>query len=140
MHVGAIAIFEGPPPGYDEFIEGLESRLHLVPRYRQKLAFPPLEAGEALLENAYTPPEYRGFGIMSAAMAPIAERGSEREARAVLTYVRADNVASLKGCQRAGFASYSKLENRWYAFGLVKEIYHAFLPDSFRLPHERLAA
>jgi RimJ/RimL family protein N-acetyltransferase len=102
--------------------------------------FPPLEAGEALLENAYTPPEYRGFGIMSAAMALIAERGSERDARAVLTYVREDNVASLKGCQRAGFASYSKLENRWYAFGLVKEIDHAFLPDSFRLPHERLAA
>ena len=45
MHVGAIAIFEGPPPGYDEFIEGLESRLHLVPRYRQKLAEPRFEMG-----------------------------------------------------------------------------------------------
>ena len=53
--------------------------------------FPPLESGEALLENAYTPPEYRGFGIMSAAMALIAERGSERDARAVLTYVREDS-------------------------------------------------
>src|SRR4051794_8114168 len=45
MHVGAIAIFEGPPPGYDAFIEGLESRLHLVPRYRQKLAEPRFEMG-----------------------------------------------------------------------------------------------
>jgi diacylglycerol O-acyltransferase / wax synthase len=45
MHVGAIAIFEGPPPGYDDFIEGLESRLHLVPRYRQKLAEPRFEMG-----------------------------------------------------------------------------------------------
>jgi diacylglycerol O-acyltransferase len=45
MHVGAIAIFEGPPPGYDEFIEGLESRMHLVPRYRQKLAEPRFEMG-----------------------------------------------------------------------------------------------
>jgi diacylglycerol O-acyltransferase / wax synthase len=45
MHVGAIAVFEGPPPGYDEFIEGLESRLHLVPRYRQKLAEPRFEMG-----------------------------------------------------------------------------------------------
>jgi diacylglycerol O-acyltransferase len=45
MHVGAIAIFEGPPPGYDEFIDGLESRLHLVPRYRQKLAEPRFEMG-----------------------------------------------------------------------------------------------
>src|SRR5688500_4888191 len=45
MHVGAIAIFEGPPPTYDDFIEGLESRLHLVPRYRQKLAEPRFEMG-----------------------------------------------------------------------------------------------
>src|ERR671932_1147759 len=45
MHVGAIAVFEGPPPSYDEFIAGLESRLHLVPRYRQKLAEPRFEMG-----------------------------------------------------------------------------------------------
>ena len=45
MHVGAIAVFEGPPPSYDEFIEGLESRMHLVPRYRQKLAEPRFEMG-----------------------------------------------------------------------------------------------
>src|SRR5829696_6801977 len=45
MHVGAVAIFEGPPPSYDEFIEGLESRLDLVPRYRQKLAEPRFEMG-----------------------------------------------------------------------------------------------
>jgi WS/DGAT/MGAT family acyltransferase len=45
MHVGGLMIFEGPPPAYDEFIEGLESRLHLVPRYRQKLAEPRFEMG-----------------------------------------------------------------------------------------------
>src|ERR687893_766900 len=45
MHVGGVMIFEGPPPAYDDFIEGLESRLHLVPRYRQKLAEPRFEMG-----------------------------------------------------------------------------------------------
>src|ERR671936_956109 len=45
MHVGAILLFEGPPPAYDELIAHVESRLHLVPRYRQKLAFPRLEMG-----------------------------------------------------------------------------------------------
>src|SRR3954454_18780370 len=48
MHVGAVVIFEGPPPAYDETLEHVESRLHLVPRYRQKLAFPPLESGRPL--------------------------------------------------------------------------------------------
>src|SRR5215203_5663765 len=45
MHVGALAIFEGPPPARDEFCAHLEARLGLVPRYRQKLAFPPLDTG-----------------------------------------------------------------------------------------------
>jgi diacylglycerol O-acyltransferase / wax synthase len=45
MHIGGVCIFEGPPPSYDEFVEHVECRLHLVPRYRQKLAFPPLGSG-----------------------------------------------------------------------------------------------
>jgi WS/DGAT/MGAT family acyltransferase len=45
MHVGAILIFEGPPPAYDDFLDHVRSRLHLVPRFRQKLAFPPVETG-----------------------------------------------------------------------------------------------
>jgi WS/DGAT/MGAT family acyltransferase len=48
MHVGAVLIFEGPPPRYDDFLAHVRSRLDLVPRYRQKLAFPPLEAGRPL--------------------------------------------------------------------------------------------
>src|SRR6201995_5354886 len=45
MHVGAVLIFEGPAPAYDDFLNHIRSRLHLVPRYRHKLAFPPLETG-----------------------------------------------------------------------------------------------
>jgi diacylglycerol O-acyltransferase len=45
MHVGAIAIFDGPPPTREEFADHIESRLHLVPRYRQKLSFPRFEMG-----------------------------------------------------------------------------------------------
>jgi WS/DGAT/MGAT family acyltransferase len=45
MHVGAVVILEGPPPEREEFLAGLESRLHLVPRYRQKLKEPRFEMG-----------------------------------------------------------------------------------------------
>jgi WS/DGAT/MGAT family acyltransferase len=45
MHIGALTIFEGPPPPFAELREHLRSRLHLVPRYRQKLAYPPFETG-----------------------------------------------------------------------------------------------
>jgi diacylglycerol O-acyltransferase / wax synthase len=45
MHVGSLLLFEGPAPDYDDVLEGIESRLHMIPRYRQKLAFPRLQAG-----------------------------------------------------------------------------------------------
>jgi diacylglycerol O-acyltransferase / wax synthase len=45
MHVGSVLVFEGEAPPYDEFVAKIEQRLHLVPRYRQKLAFPPLVQG-----------------------------------------------------------------------------------------------
>jgi diacylglycerol O-acyltransferase / wax synthase len=48
MHVGAICVFEGPPPPIADFLDQIRSRLHLVPRYRQKLAFPPVETGRPL--------------------------------------------------------------------------------------------
>jgi diacylglycerol O-acyltransferase len=48
MHVGAVLIFEGPPPRYGDFLDHVRSRLDLVPRFRQKLVFPPFEAGRPL--------------------------------------------------------------------------------------------
>src|SRR5215212_9659558 len=45
MHVAAVLLFEGDPPEQHEVAEALEQRLHLVPRYRQKLAFVPLNQG-----------------------------------------------------------------------------------------------
>jgi WS/DGAT/MGAT family acyltransferase len=45
MHVAACMVFEGTPPAYHELLTQVEARLHLVPRYRQRLAFVPLEQG-----------------------------------------------------------------------------------------------
>ena len=42
MHVGSVLVFDGDAPPYGDFVERIEQRLHLVPRYRQKLAWPPL--------------------------------------------------------------------------------------------------
>ncbi|MBE2315139.1 wax ester/triacylglycerol synthase family O-acyltransferase [Solirubrobacter sp. CPCC 204708] len=44
MHVGSVLVFEGPAPDYEAFKDRIERGLHSVPRYRQRLAFPPLGA------------------------------------------------------------------------------------------------
>jgi diacylglycerol O-acyltransferase / wax synthase len=48
MHIGGVLLFEGPAPDFQDFADHVRSRLHLVPRYRQKLATPPLETGRPL--------------------------------------------------------------------------------------------
>ncbi|MCZ4492225.1 MAG: wax ester/triacylglycerol synthase family O-acyltransferase, partial [Conexibacter sp.] len=45
MHVAAVMTFEGEPPAYVDLVDAIEARLHLVPRYRQRLAFVPLGQG-----------------------------------------------------------------------------------------------
>jgi diacylglycerol O-acyltransferase len=42
MHVGSVLVFDGDAPPYEDLLSMIEGRLHQVPRYRQKLAFPPL--------------------------------------------------------------------------------------------------
>jgi diacylglycerol O-acyltransferase len=45
MHVAGAMLFAGDPPDYDDFLADVERRLHLVPRYRQKLAYVPFGQG-----------------------------------------------------------------------------------------------
>jgi RimJ/RimL family protein N-acetyltransferase len=92
--------------------------------------FPVLQPHQALLENAYTPPAYRGLGIMSEAMALIAEQATRLGAREVLTFVDHHNIASLKGCQRAGFNPTLLHHRTRYAFGLVTRDSFEDLPDN----------
>ncbi len=48
MHIGGVLVFEGPPPAFTDYLDHVRGRLHLVPRYRQKLSIPPLETGRPL--------------------------------------------------------------------------------------------
>jgi diacylglycerol O-acyltransferase len=45
MAIGAVLVCEGTPPSHEEFLASIRSRLHLLPRLRQRLAFPPLQLG-----------------------------------------------------------------------------------------------
>ena len=45
MHVASCLLFRGAPPRHADLVTAVESRLHLVPRYRQRLASVPLDQG-----------------------------------------------------------------------------------------------
>jgi diacylglycerol O-acyltransferase / wax synthase len=45
MAIGAVLVFDGPPPAQDDFLAQIRSRLHMLPRLRQRLLTPPLGLG-----------------------------------------------------------------------------------------------
>ncbi|MGH2834918.1 MAG: WS/DGAT/MGAT family O-acyltransferase [Solirubrobacteraceae bacterium] len=45
MHIGGLTLLEGPAPPMEDFLEQIRRRLHLVPRYRHKLAYTALDSG-----------------------------------------------------------------------------------------------
>jgi WS/DGAT/MGAT family acyltransferase len=48
LHVGSVAVFEGPPPTYGDLVRLLLSKLHRVPRYRQRVREVPLQLGRPM--------------------------------------------------------------------------------------------
>ena len=82
--------------------------------------FPMLAYDEALMEYAYTPAEYRGNGIMPAAMALIAEKAGEAGCRSVMTFVLRENAAALQGCSKAGFMPFVVRSDRHFLFRLIR--------------------
>jgi WS/DGAT/MGAT family acyltransferase len=54
LAIGSLAIFEGPPPPFEEFVRSIEARLPLIPRYRQKLRTVPFDlASPAWVEDPH---------------------------------------------------------------------------------------
>jgi diacylglycerol O-acyltransferase / wax synthase len=45
LHVGSVAVFDGPAPSYGDVVRLLLSKLALVPRYRQRVRTVPLQLG-----------------------------------------------------------------------------------------------
>lgn len=109
-----VAIAADGKPAYMQWL--IASRDN--PRIRAQWGnlFPVLGPHEALLEGAYTPESYRGQGIMPHAMARIAEEARRLGARYVITFVADHNIASLKGCKKAGFFPYVERRLSWQFF------------------------
>lgn len=91
----------------------------LGPQERDRLAaaasgpWRSLAPDEAMVEYAYAFPSSRGLGVMAAGMGQLLEKAAVDGSARVFTYVRTDNVPSLRGCARVGFVPDAVVERRW---------------------------
>src|ERR671919_627388 len=91
MHVAPTILCEGPPPAYEEFREHIASRLHLVPRFRQKLRFVPLGQGRPVwVDDPHLNLEYH---VRQTALPP---PGSEEQLRTLASRVFAQQLDRTK--------------------------------------------
>src|SRR5579871_3429764 len=49
LHIGSVSIFDGVIP-FEPCLDFIESRLHLIPRYRQRIVMPPFNVGHPTWE------------------------------------------------------------------------------------------
>jgi WS/DGAT/MGAT family acyltransferase len=68
MHIGSVAVFEGPAPLYEQFEAMVAGKLPAVPRYRQKVRFVPLQLGRPLWVD--DPHFNLGYHLRHTALAP----------------------------------------------------------------------
>ena len=93
MHIGGVLVFDGPPPAFDDYLDHVRGRLHLVPRYRQKLATPPLETGRPLWVD--DPSFNLEYHVRHAALPAPGQRGAALPAR------RADRLPAARPLEAA---------------------------------------
>ena len=48
MHIAGVCVFDNPPPTYDELVALIASKLHEIPRYRQRVRTVPLDLGRPI--------------------------------------------------------------------------------------------
>ena len=97
MGIASTAVFEGPVPSYDEFLEHLAGRLPLVPRYRQKLRTVPFRLGRPVWVED---PKIRYHLRRTALPAP----GGDQQLSQLMARVMASGSSAITRCGSTGLS------------------------------------
>ncbi len=118
MHVGGVSIFEGPPPPFSEVIGVVESKLPLVPRYRQIVRFVPFALARPVWVD--DPHFNLGYHVRRTALpAP----GGDDELRALVGRVMSQNLDRAKPLWEMWVVE-GLSENRW---ALLSKVHHCMV-------------
>ena len=115
MHMGSLALFEGPAPGYDELARLLDAKLPRVPRYPQVVRTMPLE----VLRPMWVDDEHFDIGhhLMHATVPAHGGKRQLRELAASILATRLDRSRPLwetwllDGLKGGGWAILSKVHH-----------------------------
>ena len=119
MHVAGVMLFEGSPPSRDDLVEALDRKLHLVPRYRQKLAFVPLAQGRPRwVDDPHFNPDYH------VRMTALPEPGSEEQLRNLAGRVFSQQLDRDKPLWEMWVVEGLEGGNRW---ALLSKTHHALV-------------
>lgn len=115
MAIGMAAIFEGPAPSQDEVLAAVAAKLHLVPRYRQRVRFAPLAFARPMWADD---PHFRlEYHVRRTALpAP----GSEAELRALVGRVMERRLDRERPLWEMWVVE-GLAEGRW---GLIMKVHH----------------
>lgn len=124
-----VAVDESDRPLYIQWLMGADENERIQEHFGGE--YPELKQDEMLMENLFTVEAHRGRRIMPCALWQIAEIAREQKARRVVAFVGSDNVASLKGCSRAGLRPYLVRHDKWRLF----RRYISFEPYTGAIPY-----
>jgi WS/DGAT/MGAT family acyltransferase len=118
MHIGSVAILEGPAPGYEAVLEMVRAHLLSVPRYRQRVHFVPLALGRPVWVD--DPHFNLGYHLRSTALpAP----GGDAELRRLVGRVMSQQLDRGKPLWEMWIVE-GLSEGRW---GLINKVHHCMV-------------
>jgi WS/DGAT/MGAT family acyltransferase len=134
MHVAGVSIFGGEAPTYEELLAHIESRLSLVPRFRQKLRLVPMGQGRPVwVDDPHFNLEYH---VRITALPP---PGSEQQLKNLASRVFAQQldrtkplwelwlVEGLGPSESTGAGGQAADENAGARFALLSKTHHALV-------------
>ncbi len=102
-----------------QFMVSLPQYQLIAADFRHRL--PPISEDEVWLENSYTFRKFRGKKVMSSVLVDLGEVAKQQGIRRMVTYIREDNIPSIKGCERAGFKVFGSAVERKLLFGTTRD-------------------
>jgi WS/DGAT/MGAT family acyltransferase len=118
MHVGGVSIFEGPPPPFGDIASMIESKLALVPRYRQVVRFVPFALARPVWVD--DPHFNLGYHVRRTALP---QPGGDDELRTLVGRVMSQNLDRAKPLWEMWVVE-GLDEGRW---ALVSKVHHAMV-------------